>query len=545
MRVSYVVPVTGTKVTVVRDVLAELGLRNGCLLYALPLVDNPTIILSPIPPQIWNRAAKLTIYLSQELGSISKAAKIASNLGINLFASWASPTTDKGDGIWTSVVEVPIETSDEKEINSFTTQIEKNLENEGGILCNLDELQNLQLVRLVPLKVLSNIREHININYTNSYQSCVENNLIDLNEFKNNNKECLYNFIRERWFRGEPPPRYAIITPDTEERYSRLTFLPQKARMLEISLKIKIESEQEIFKGYFGAVLDSLQFQKLNIFTADNFMLKKIDHINNEVAKKKSSETAHFSFIVDASKAYLPIDGEKLKKDLFQKVSNDLLEHAKKESTDEKISNVAILKNSFQVKALDSLFAKCFLATNARKNDPCFFACRLIAMLRSLKLEPINVESTLNKRIREDVEMLLPSCPIVVSLHLPMDENKLGKDKKREIGKSHEYCPSDWVLFEESYALALGAKVFRMRHEKVRKPKFSSDEFEYIFSDESSFAEKLEKIGYDIRRYQATKNYLDILKRCEEKIISFDDHTLFERELDAAYGCVNYPEKND
>lgn len=510
MRVSHFVPLRGTKVNVAREMLSELGIRNGCQLYAVPLDDapRPTLILSCIPPKAWDRIVRLTVYLSESPGSLSRAAECLSELDVNLLASWTAATTALGEGCWTLIAELPADllAKDTTEIRGLLTATWE----KADVLTSRKEFDTgLDRVVVSPLRVLGNLRK--NVVAEREYVGTVSDYTIDLEGFRDATGTKLSDAVLvERYARvGLPVPRYCLATPDTEERYTRLTFLPQQSRMLQIRLQINVLSDRGAFKGYFGVILRELADLGVNIYSADNFMLAKSPGEDGRMG----SETVSYVFSVDASRAQVPDSRKETSRLLLQRICHSLDRHA---ATCNGSCDVA--EELFSVRDLEELFPRCYLATNARIGLPeAVYARKLITALRSLGLDPVNVDIATGQTVFEDVVSLLRASPFVVSLHVPGIGNALV-DPDAQPQKDDGLClccPSDWVLFEESYALGLGRRVFRLRHRGVREPRYAPGQPEYLF-DEDTFELRLDALLTAIRTFQTGERYIEAVQRSEE-----------------------------
>lgn len=525
MRVTHFVPYKRGKINVAKEILPELGIRNESQLYAVLLNDDephPTVALSIIPPSIWDRAFKLAIYLSKKPGSLNEAANIISDVGINLIASWAAATTASGEGCWTSIIELPQEyLGSEGKITKLKNEITDALQRKN-VLSKSEELNyRLDPVLLNPLKVLQTLQPNDAIEC--QYTGRVEDYSLELRKFLNKNNKSLEDLIIYKYFierdRGIPP--YCLLTPDTEERYIRLAFLPDYLEMVQISMKLEISSESRIFKGYFGSVLESLHSLGFNLYAADNFMLAKSDPVPGS---KVLTEEARFIFCADARKVR-PKDLREMKKKVFGLVNSKLKRHAQNYPG----SDFRLYEESLA--EIETLFPRCFFATNAPKKNR--KAYRTVLRIRGLALEPVNVDITVSQAVLKDVTLLLHASPIVVSLHLPKEGNQL-LTLESSIEKPFEnYCPSDWVLFEEAYALGLGRRVFRMRHKDVRQPRYALGQKEFVF-DENNFDDALEELEKAIRRFKRTEGYYESLRASEEEAEKIPSGIL-RRKLDKYY----------
>lgn len=534
MRVSYFVPIIGSNIPIVREILSELGIRNESQLYAVKMIgeENLTLALSIIPPRVWNRTFRLTVYLSRKEGSLWKAAEILSDLNINLIASWAAATTALGEGCWTSVVELPLDL-----IKKSTFDIQKTiteLMNNAGILSESKEFETgINRVYLSQSKILDNLKEFTR---RTLYTGYIVKNSMDLLKFRDQKGINLFSTIqREFARRGRQIPTCCLITPDTEERYIRLAFLSNTVHLVQIELHCEIASKKGMFKGYYGAALKALSHLRCVVYSADNFLLAKIDRQNDE--EEINIEKPVFVFTVDIARAELSEDPSERENEIFNAMRKYLKEHAN--NSDGEIS----FKEPFKVREVDTIYQRCFFATNAKmKEYGIEFARDLILHLRGLRLNPVNVDVTKTKARFpiEDAKLLLEACPMVISLHLPIGGNALIKENATDCVT---HCPSDWVLFEEIYALALGKSVFRLRHKKVRAPKYSLGIREFEF-DEKDFQEKRDELLHAVKTHQGGEQYIDAVVESEKRAEKIAPEIL-RRDLDKEYFDFSHDSKID
>jgi hypothetical protein len=528
MRISHFVPLRGSRIDVFREILSELGIRNECQLYAVALgrQDHPTLILSAIPPEFWMNAYKLTVNLASRQGTFADAVGLVSSMGINILASWTAATTTTGEGCWTAIVEMPGFLTGEQ-IGISQARIQNGLSAMG--LLSESELykSGLDLVRLSPLRVLHTL--HKLSAHERRYSGHVKNYFIDFKEFCDSAGNSLYEqFIGKYYKNVRQAPDYCLVAPDTEERFIRVTLLPIQSEMLLMSMKVIIDSPRRDFSGYFGSVLQSIRALRLNLYSSDNFLLEKPD------PKKDPREVASFAFTVDAEDAHFPTEKSVWKEDIYSRIYNDLVAHADKKGQDERVD---LPKSEFAIISALSVFPRCFLATNARKNEMsgrC--AIKVMEAIRSLRLQPVNTDITRTVTIEEDVNQLLNACPFVISLHFPVEENRFYDSKGMQIGCKDSHSPSDWVMYEESYAKAQKKRVYRMRHLAIRKPRYAGQEKEFVFTEESFDAE-LKELIKAIQAYQAMEEYALAVRESDIEAVKISP-ALLKRNLDEEYKSV-------
>lgn len=527
MRISHFIPLRGKRIDIIREILSELGIRNECQLYAITLTDerHPTVILSAIPPQAWPSTYKLTVNLASGEGTFAEAVATISDMGINILASSTAATTTEGEGCWTATVQMQGQHTEEA-VRKIKGDIEECLNSKSLLSSSSFYGSDLELVRLTPLKVLHRI--HSLSASRNEYVGHVKNYFIDFGEFRDKNNANLYDRFIGRHYtdRAERAPDCCLVTPDTEERYLRITFLPYHAEMLLVSMRIEISSPNRQFSGYFGSVLRSIKSLRLNLYSSDNFLLEKSNSVD-----ETGREVATFAFSVDARRAELPTEKQLRKQQIYEKVNKDLGALAE---TKEPKPAIELPEEFFNVSDVPSIFPRCFLATNARNNDESGkYAMKVIEALRSLRLQPVNTDITKMRTIGEDVNPLLKACPFVVSLHFPVSDNQLLTPEGGPTLPADTHTPSDWVLYEETYAMALGKRVYRMRHRAVRQPRYKGQDREFVFT-QSTFQNELGHLLDAIEAFQTMGEYA-LAVRASDEIAAMIPPALLIRDLDGAY----------
>jgi hypothetical protein len=528
VRTTHYLPVKGTYLYLVKELFRELGIDNGSRLYSLPLRQAyPTVVFSPIPPNLWDQAHKLVVYLSGEIGRLSAAAEVLSEMKINLITSAAAATTATGEVCWSSTIELPKELM-AKGLEACLSEISEKLRKTGALSRSPEFDSGLDRIILHPLRVLQSLK--VLTDESNQYVGTVENFALDMRSFRDPHGNSLFrSIIIEPYIQSRlPAPNYCLITPDTEEKYFRLTFLPYQTKLMEVSMEMNVASTTNNFQGFFGATLHCLSGLGFNIYAANNLLLSKTPNSH-------PAEAARFVFTVDASKAKLSRDSSKIRSQVHRKVLKALKEHAKELPK----TKIDISNRGFRVKPIEETFPRCFLATNATPDDltTLEFAQKLLTRLRSLKLEPVNVDITKSRTVYEDVASLLRASALVVSLHLPTKATQIMHPDKTLGERVGHYNPPDWVLFEESFALALGRRILRLRHDEVRQPRYAHGEREFVFKDAFVFERQLDAVS---RAIDAEKNSIRFLQAVAqgEAAASRVPESLLRRNLEREYKLI-------
>jgi len=548
MRSAHFLPIMGNHIFLNQEVLKEIGIDNGCHLYALFEKSEfiPSLILSPIPSFIWPKAYKLIINLTHNPGTLTKMTNILVGQNTNIFSSYTAAVNALGQTCWSSIVELPKHFS-EKSLKEKENSLKLVLEKENLLPKPGNFPKNLEKVILRPLKVLQALHEEVSID--TEYSGLVEEFSIDLKNFKDaSGRKILYDSLITNIYsrNGYNPPNYCILTTDTQEAYFRLTFLPLYYRLYQLNMELKVTSINGRFEGYFGSVLSSLSDLNLNVYSANNLLLsKKLKQVNQSETRNKANnqaeERARFNFTFETSDSKVGNSPREIKEHLEKEIKEILQTRAKKNND----SACEIIENSFQVTELQDLFPVCYFATNAPicsvpKNGTednslqergLQNAKSLYKKLISLGFRPLNVDIAKRRTIFEEVTSLIESSVILISLHLPIRTSQL-KHVQNDINELEgSYSPTDWVLFEESYALGLGKRIFRLRHETVRTPRYALGEREFVFGNDN-FGEVLSHLEKAIKVHMSSRHYLESLAKTEREIFeNSPDFSLLNRNL--------------
>ncbi|HWM93303.1 MAG TPA: hypothetical protein VN493_21250 [Thermoanaerobaculia bacterium] len=534
MRSSYIVPIHKGIITLPRDLQEQMSIGKDCLLYGR--IADSSGVVSSIPPTSWNRAYRLIIHTAESPGTLAKVARILSEMGINFLISWSAAISTLGEGCLTSVVELPEDLASRpaSEVQSLIQKslLEEEEKDNARILSRSSLFEGegrLDPVHLTPLGVLSAVSSRAK---DKVYELNVRDWSLDLRRKTNGDKFSIYDSLK-RFSHGTRalPPTRALLTPDTEERYFRVSFLPPETSLHFIEFTINVSSKSGSFSGFFQKALEVLAYYELNVYSARNVLLSKSVRSADD-----QEEMARFSFIVDVNGGLVEASDPVGFRRLLQKTMRAELEtHAEKHD-----ATVRVQGEGFTYSLYESSWPRCFLATNAKESH-LDFACKLHRELVALGLNPVNVDITMTHAVVEDVTLLLRSCPLLISLHLPDGRNELEADREEPGRRSdkEKYAPSDWVVFEESFMRGLGKRIFRMRHETVREPAFSPGTREYVFRD-ATFSKEVRQLAEAVRRHMTTSNWQKNLEASAEAARQLDP-ALLQRDLEAEYCTKNRP----
>jgi hypothetical protein len=518
MRSSYIVPIHGKVITLPRDLQEQLNIGKDCLLYAK--IADHNAVLSSLPPTSWAKAYRLVVHIADRPGTLAKVANIFSEMGINFLLSWTAAVTSSGEGCLTSVIELPASLVD-KGTEEIRERLRNSLEKDG-LLSRADlfhKSDGLRPVHLTPLSVLAAMGSESS---SETYEIHIRDWALDLHRSTHHDGYSLYDQLL-RFIRHGPTPTRALLTPDTEERYFRIALLPPNASFFVINFNLQVTSSSGDFSGYFQRALEVIARHRLNMYSARNHLIEKT------VGDGHGHEMAFLSFVVDTSDAGAePQNVERFRRTLHRDLLSHLSEYSRSHN-----SEVVIPSKEFSYTVYEVSWPRCFLATNVK--DPGVYrtiAGKLYRELVALGLHPVNVDITMRETVLGDVTLLLDSCPLLISLHVPEEKNRLMKSGEGDA--SANYVPSDWVIFEESYMRGLGRKVFRMRDESVREPAFGPGSREYRFTPDT-FEKVLAGLANAIRRHMTTVAWRKDLEASAKAARDFDDPALLQRELQGEF----------
>ena len=505
MRNSYILEVSRGGVVLLPQITDQLTLARNSTLYGVPAPDGHepnSYVLSTIPPQFWQESFRLQTYVAHPAGSLSKVAAALSRRGINIFTAWTAATSPNGEGCLTAIVQIALDPKNPAQLQDLQASLLEDLSaqevlSESRLFRGTDALSVLRLTKLRVLARLGSL-------YAGGPQ------------FKLQLDNASFNLERATDLAGRkytlvPPANHqfgnhVLITPDTEERYLRLAIL-QRWSYKKIHLRLKVKSAREEFTGYYEKALEALAEESLNIFSSNNTLISK-EFSATPSGEPELAEEAQFSFLINSTKSPLVSDDAKNR---LQHIIAGKLESLAKERGAE----LNVPETEWRVDDLWQLDIPVFLATNAKPSIDAKWnslALRVIRILKGRGLRPVNVEISKDNSLNMEVESLLRLCPLLVSLYLPEEGLRLAHpDEKSGRG----YAPSDYTMFEESLARALGTPILCLRHEEIFRERYLGDMVDYEFG-EASMDSKLLRFESALDAVLASKRFLDKWNSCRE-----------------------------
>lgn len=499
MRNAYLLRSLSGRLALSKEILEQLNLDRNCVLYGVPEVPNEdedvtSVVLSTLPVQSWTGAYKLIICTAGSHGQIHKAAQVLSRHQINVLSMWAAAFSQSGETCITAIVEFP----HSPEVQSVDEHVlERKLEHDlEGAAClsrspmfeGVGALKRVRLTRLCVLGKLATLygaRQHERVE--------VRDWTVDLQEVK-----ALSAVLG--W------QSRVLVNTDTEERYVRLIVVPEEKDCATIAFQVNISSPGGSFSGYTEKAVGVLAEQRINIYAARTLVTSKSQA---EVSPAVPMEVASFSFVCDVRRYRKMLSNDRATVDLRARIHDDMSKHAAQHG-----SIIDGVQSSFTLSPIGGDLPFVFLATNAKPGMPKKYidmTLRVIRILQSKRLQPVNVDMAIKDSLRLEITRLIDLCPMLVSLHLPEESNRLVT----QAGEA-AYAPSDWTTFEEAYAVAKGDRqVARLSHKDMFLPRFSADIL-YASFDEDSFDDAMVRFDKKIELALQDSEYRATYKRCAE-----------------------------
>ncbi|MEL7059526.1 MAG: hypothetical protein AAGN46_05820 [Acidobacteriota bacterium] len=499
MRSVHVVQYRSGVVALSHSIAEQMNIEENSVLYAQTLPREHSCVVSPVPIDRWPYAHRLVVYTSGGSGRLAAVTRMLSMLGINVLTASAAAISTDAQLCVTAIVEIRDANCDDLVADLQQMLSEVSIDNTPVLLqSGLFSQGGISPVELKPLAVLHSIFQKFG--NRPRYELHLDNWTIDLrvSSIAGDGGSLL---------RGLEPPgsrvptKYALITPDTEDKYFRLSLVDPHAILRRISFPIKIESPERCFAGYFQAAIETLAAQKFNLFDARDLLVRKtLDQ------DSVPSEQKNFVFLADVSES--PLAGasnprpEILRHNLVGPFRDTIEGH--RLHTDEEARVIIDWSNDLEVGTMRELLPLCFLATNASEQDPVHvrWARRVFATLLHLGFRPVQVDIALSESILSEARDLIDICPILVSLHVPSEKNRLADGT---------YAPSDWVLFEESCMLEQRRKIFPFRQASVRQPNFRRQIYEFPFEDDEGLHKQCQQLERSIAEHMRTPGWKEVI----------------------------------
>lgn len=508
MRTSYILRTWNQKLTLLPEILAQLNIERKCVLHAVRELDDPefpSAIVSPIPVDSWHRAHRIVFYTAAEPGSVARATRALSDMEINILSASAAAFSPRGETCLTVLAELPERLLHAKD--RLRKMLEDRLTKENCLshsrLFHRKREESLRRVRVVKMRVLS----HLARLYA-AQGSCfvdVEDWTINLRSVRDGEGRSTSLFRLQNDFESRPKS-LMLLTPDTEERFVRLAPMKEGAYRV-FSFASKLTSPVSKFSGYFEQAVKVLADHNVNVYAAKTVV----------TSKAQKSEEAKFTITADlnGSKLEYKKEGE-----ISEQVRADTVTAFRERATSLNRRNTSRV-DDFRMKYLFHEAPLVFVATNAKPKgiDRKYIkmAIRLVRMLKQLGLQPVNVDISTGRSLRQEVDGLLRLCPLMVSLYLPEGPNLLGTGRRGKSGADTKvYAPSDYTMYEEAFMCAKKRILMRLRHKQVFGPRYIGDQIEYSF-DEDTFDAVLDRMKHRIGRVLSQSTFADLEEQCQEK----------------------------
>jgi ACT domain-containing protein len=511
MKSSYTLRTWGGPIVLLREILDQMNLPLSTVLHAVLAHDKDRgerdLIVSPLPLSSWDRTYRLIIYVASAMRSLAKVTDAIAREGINLISASSATASAAGEGCFTAVVEVPPEKQDD--IQEFVKRIEKTLR-AGGALSEsalFDGKERLARVRIVKLRILSQFLASFGDG--DRYTLRVENGSIDLGKLEGQPQGGYFDFLGQAAHNRKDSSDYVVLTPDTEERYLRISVLAGRDYR-HLAVPLKLTGDPRAFPGCFTQVLNAIADQRINVINATNqLMVKRAPEVAG--SSSLAQEEARFSFTLDLVGSKMPREINRARADLVSAIRQCL-------RTYEERGILTVNEQEIVFGPLETA-PLVFLATNAKRGLHSRYlgmVRRLLYALRVRGLQPTNVDIRMTNDLRGEIERLASLCPIMVSLYLPETSVRLRKSSEH----GEDYAASDYTIFEEAQALSKDQCVTkRLRHKKVYGARFFDDEI--TFGDEG-FGKALVKLEEWLDRMMISDKFIRFRRECDQRKLQPD-----------------------
>lgn len=510
---SYTASAAGGRVVLRREVLSELGIGQNAVLYGAFCPPEGTAILSPIPPDYWDRAHKIIVHCKQTPGSLAAVAAAVAELDIGVVASWASNESASSHLSCTFVVVIdPGLLKSLGGQDGLHSSLRKTLKSRLSDLPQfLGEAGALSQIRITPLAFLS--AYHRQLAEAEWHRVHVEGHSLDLDKttdhlMNRRGRATLWQTLLNACQCQSVSA--CILSCDTEEALLRVAPIMSTARLCQIELRLTVTSDDGEFPGYWQSALDAIAAQGCPVYIAQNLLISK--------TREPPSEKARFSFTVDVrDNADAGRSLQELRKEWTARFEKRFAKLAQKRTDRCELDEVRISRPH-------GVGVPCFLATNAKRGGiEARVAVAICKLLEGHGFKPVSVEIAANKAgLREEVCSLVKACHFMVVLHCP--ERKLVKPDR-------SYGVSQWVAFEEGLMQAHGGHVLTLLFENVSPPDYSDRvwvQFPHLETDaEGLDARTIDEISARLMKWETP------MMRYESSII---DEEITDRDLVAYYG---------
>lgn len=520
MRESHVVSHSAGCVVLRPSILRQLHIRENGVLYGTLLRDHTgntvgegceehSVVLSPIPSDVWNNCYRLIINTSAQHRSLARICRSLRNNGLRLIQVSAIGASVHGDLTATMIVTEqepsPLSEAIGERLNKARREIQDSdvLSQSSlfGTHSKLDTFVSTKLKCLAgfaptkPNQRLTCLGDPVTIKLRNS--------VVDLSSIKYGSSQVF------NWLMAEPSTstygsKAALVMTDSEEWFLRLWLIPpEPIRRFEFDYTVHGRGAQHLdtttssssLHNYFVEIIDAFSSPplSLNIYHADHHTLDRNADTRSERSRIVIIGDTLLSVGRDNNE-HLRTAGRKQVGEALRARSDDLGETAELD------------EESLTLSPLHMLQAPVFVATNAKcgmRLEYLSMAMDLVRQLKVRRLYPVNVEISNSPDLMEEIRGVLSACPMFIALHLPEEINRYAH--KRTDGV--RYAPSAWVQFEEALAIAEPERrSYRLRHREVATPQFDfRKKVEDKFKDDefgAALASLMDRIDAELHKHE-------------------------------------------
>lgn len=557
MLVSHAVPHTNGSLYIPARVREWLQLPRRCRLYCRLVDDSsdPSLILSPVPTECWEQCYRVTVYTGDEPGGIFAVLSALQDIQLNILQLLAAATSSAGEIALTAIVTPGPEHEPSEHPDTIAKSIEERIDAYPDLVQHLSQSSlfaepeaktrqspfYLRRVLVKPLLVLRALKllpprtnclgRFIKPQYSQDFTYEMINSKIDLSQpiLSGPSDEPLSPFecMQSKHNKGSMS---VLITADVHEYHFRVCLLPEK-NFVRIKVPLRVAaSDVAQLRGLTRTIIAPLAQAptKLNIFHAASFTTCT----NTHAGPLRYTEDVDIRIVGDASGVRR--SPRETVTSMLQNAIRKQIESAN--STEERrvtermaCGQPDVFDAGITVRPL--LAPLVFTATNVKHSMPVTYhamANELFAELKDLHLRPVFID-TLGGRgpAKDQMIRLLDACPMLVSLHLPEESNRL-RSTNRDAG-GVRFAASAWTVFEEAYLSSKpGRPVYRLIHRSVFSPPNTDRVLELGFATLPEFRNQLFELRRRIEADRITPEWSDLLRECSS---AFENGKLSPEEV--------------
>lgn len=554
MLVSHAVPHSNGCLYIPARVREWLQLPRRCRLYCRLVDDSsdPSLILSPVPTDCWERCFRVTVYTDEEPGGIYAVLGALQDIKLNILQLLASASSSAGEIALTAIVTPGPDQESSGTPESIAESIEARLVaspdlahhlSQSPLFYSSDRTEHpfcLQRVVVKPLLVLRALKllpprddclgRLLRPQYSQDFAYEMINSKVDMSlPFLTGRPDRPLSPFECMQSKHNKGSMSALITADVHEYHFRVCLLPEK-NFIRIKVPLRITAADAsqacgLTKGIIAPLAQAPT--KLNIFHAVGFTT--CTTVNT--GPQGYTEDIDIRIVGDASAVR-----RSPKSTVTSMLKDAIRREIKASNTQERVVSERSSENDLNgddpgITVRPLLAPLVFTATNAKHTMPEVFrrmANELFAELKDLHLRPVFIDTLGGRKSAKDQMIrLLDACPMLVSLHLPEENNKL---KYRNVDTpSVRFAASAWTVFEEAYLSSKpGRPIYRLIHKSVFSPPNTDRVLELAFDTLPEFRIQLLELRRRIETDRITPEWSDLLDECSN---AFEEGRLSPEEI--------------